>query len=438
MSLSPVQTISSHLSSGTSGTTTTLTLPATSINGNTLVISELAQGSAAITSIADDGGNTWVSVYDYVSTDGFHLWISSGANPAKTVTITLNAFMLPRLFRLTEWPGTLVIPTTPSTAIGTSFRNGGGTSISGPPVVTTQNNAVVVAEILQRTSTIPTIAAPYTVIGSEVETSGTIFCTVQAYNNDATAGTTDTPAWTIKAFSDTIFATYQLVPPPPITSHQASNSANGTAVSSVTFTPNNVGDAVILKAEIAAATGQHVATVTSTNIKWDTAAAATGTAADGSRFEIWKGVVKTVGLDTINLTYSASVASNTINLFVDSFSSMLGLDWRVVDHGFSTQTATSSAPTGPALTPSGPYDIIWYYFLGANTLTAGSTTGYSYEAGEVSNGQVAYSLVSTSTPAGVVQATAGGFSVIAVALATSLPPYKLMVVSQAVKRAGTW
>jgi hypothetical protein len=212
---SPVQTAFGLRSSGGSNLSVAATLSAPSTAGNTLVATAVtysSNGFATSDTLTDNAGNAWTQAIVGTDTQSYAVWICSGAKAASTFTLT-TANADTAIFRVTEWPGALQIPSTPSTAQAEGHYNGGSTTPGEPGVVAVAAGSVIVSEVVAHSGTVPTLASSdFTLVGTAVQTSGSLMSEGQAYKVEPTAGATDTPSWTFQAFKDENFLVFQLVP----------------------------------------------------------------------------------------------------------------------------------------------------------------------------------------------------------------------------------
>jgi hypothetical protein len=133
-----------------SGSLATLsdTLPAPSVTGNSLVatVALAAGASASVTSIADDGNNTWTRAgagFLSGSNTRVEIWYSTGTTSASTVTLTLSAAKAASV-DVSEWSGLAAAP--PLDGVAQS-ANASSTSATTPSLPTTNGTDLVIGSI---------------------------------------------------------------------------------------------------------------------------------------------------------------------------------------------------------------------------------------------------------------------------------------------------
>jgi hypothetical protein len=107
---------------------------------------------------------------------------------------------------------------------------------------------------------------------------------------------------------------------------------------------------------------------------WTKVTSNVGGAGQGNN-EMWRGVVTTTGSGTITVTYSAAAGANEIVAQEFSMGSSSGT-WAVDVSGSATGSSTTI--NYPSLTPVRSAELYAGYAWGANTMSAGSTSGFTY------------------------------------------------------------
>lgn len=177
-----------------------------------------------------------------------------------------------------------------------------------------------------------------------------------------------------------------------------SAAANGTTTLSVS--PVTIGDCWVL------ALFYNSSSVSTTGVSGGGVAAGTwqrigprtlNSNGDGE-FEIWLGKVATTGTSTITVAFSGSVTAIFVELAAQEFSSGLGAStvWALDQTAFQNN-ASSTTIAYPTLVPAGAGELYFGFTLSFNSVSAGTTTGYTYVLDSNGN-QLAYNgAVSAST-----------------------------------------
>ncbi|HET9174066.1 MAG TPA: hypothetical protein VFN56_02155 [Candidatus Saccharimonadales bacterium] len=185
--------------------------------------------------------------------------------------------------------------------------------------------------------------------------------------------------------------------------------STGTGNTSVADSPVTKGDLLVLfshttgNATISGISGGGVSSWT----KVTTYNAASG--AQGN-VEMWRGVVNVVGASTINVTYTGTVTASDVAVQEYTMGSSNGT-WAIDTSG--TANATSATTINyPTLTAQNSSELYTGYAWGANTMSAGTTSGFTYLT-TAANKYLAYDLSVTGgvayTPT-ASQATAGAYA----------------------------
>ncbi len=153
---------------------------------------------------------------------------------------------------------------------------------------------------------------------------------------------------------------------------------NGAGTSTLSVSPQHVGDLVTLAVKIASAT------VTASGVSGG--GVATWSRAEGPYagysgydLELWSGTVTATGSSTVTVSFSGSVSAVNVGLAAQEFTSSSGSSttW-AVDTGGAIDNASSTTATFPKLTPSGTGEVYFGYDAIAQTGSAGSTSGFTY------------------------------------------------------------
>ena len=165
---------------------------------------------------------------------------------------------------------------------------------------------------------------------------------------------------------------------PTITTVNGIANNRGTGVTTLSVTPANVGDVLVLGVRpfdsaitVSSISGGGVASWS--NLSQDT------DSTDGLDLELWMGTVTATGASTITVTFSGSVAADIVELAAQEFSSGLGAGttWTRDSHG--AQNNGSSTTIGyPPLTPAGAAELYVGYAWAGTTPTSGSSGGTTW------------------------------------------------------------
>ena len=154
--------------------------------------------------------------------------------------------------------------------------------------------------------------------------------------------------------------------------------AQGNGVSSLPINPANIGDASVLSVKVSSAS----ATVTSVTgggvTSWTKLVSFSDNASH--ELELWLGTVSTTGTSSITVGFSASVCSSNVELTAHEFTAGLGSSTRWTKGVAAGQNnASSTTVASPALTPAGTGELYASYSRSPGEVTAGSTSGLTYE-----------------------------------------------------------
>lgn len=165
---------------------------------------------------------------------------------------------------------------------------------------------------------------------------------------------------------------------PTITAVGTLANRNGTAVATLTVSPQHVGDLLVLAVKITS-TSVTAASVAGGGVSTWTRVEGPYSGYSGHDLEIWTGTVSTVGSSTITVTYSGAVTSVIVGLLAQEFTSTSGSAtvW-AIDTGGAISNASSTTATFPQLTPAGTGELYFGYDPVANAGSAGTTAGFTY------------------------------------------------------------
>ena len=152
---------------------------------------------------------------------------------------------------------------------------------------------------------------------------------------------------------------------------------SGSAVTSLSISPSNVGDLLLFTSH--SANNVSVSSVSGGGVTtWSkTTSGSNGT--NAGSVELWRGVVTTAGVSSITVTYSATPGTN--ELAVEEFTMhSTNSTWAIDSSGVNFNTTTSTTVSYPSLTPTNSGELYSGYAWATNTMSAGTTTGYTYIA----------------------------------------------------------
>jgi hypothetical protein len=230
-------------------------------------------------------------------------------------------------------------------------------------------------------------------LGTSSSTNATIVLNNSGNSNQITINTTTTTAgYTLTlptsgpqlnecimtSASSTTQLTFGACNGGPTLSHVVENDTNGTNTSTLTtFTPQNIGDLVILS--VKTKTGLGTISVTGGGVTtWSNPIISqTG---GTTQVVLFYGTILTTTGSPITITVSGIGSSGVNNEIVaDEFNSIIGSGTVWTVESSSGNTATNTTVTYPTLTPHNSGDLYWGYAYTPGTGHAGSTTGFAYE-----------------------------------------------------------
>ncbi|HET7320231.1 MAG TPA: hypothetical protein VFI84_01430, partial [Candidatus Saccharimonadales bacterium] len=184
--------------------------------------------------------------------------------------------------------------------------------------------------------------------------------------------------------------------------------ASGNAISSLSVSPNAVGDLMVFFSSPNSAT--NVASVSGGGVStWTKVTGITsGSGSATSSIEMWRGIVTTAGASTINVSFN-SPTGNPNELAAMEFTTGSATGSWVVDASSAQYNSTASTTvTYPSLTPQSTKDLYVGYGSTGSVMSAGSTTGYTYLAGSLTSREGLYNnSVSATTQPTATQSASG-------------------------------
>lgn len=302
-------------------------------------------------------------------------------------------------------------PTVSTTAF--QVQNGGGNNVMS---VDTINNKVVlgspnnVAGMLAFSSSgnsnMITLSAP-----SSVAASYTLTLPTDTPTAGLCLGTSPSNA------NQLIFASCATQVSAASISHVNHWSNSGTGVTTLSNSPAGKGNLLVLYSHTTnnvTITGVSGGGVTNWTKVTSNSAAATG---QGNN-EMWRGVVTTAGVGTVTVTYSGSAGNNEIVAQEFTMGSSTGT-WAIDTSGTAINFGNQTTINYPSLTATSSAELYTGYAWSQNTMSAGSTAGFTYLS-TVGGKYLAYNTNVTNgvaTQPTATQSTAGNYNTIAAFIA---------------------
>ena len=153
-------------------------------------------------------------------------------------------------------------------------------------------------------------------------------------------------------------------------------SRTGSAVSSLTVDPQNAGDALVAVVKISSGT-LSVSSLSGGRVSSWTRLKAVQ---DGSHdTELWLGTLTSTGSSTLSVTFSGSAGGDDVDLVAQEFTAGLGAGtvW-TTDKVGGQANASSTSIKFPSLAAANAGELYFGYARSANTISAGSTPGFTY------------------------------------------------------------
>lgn len=155
-------------------------------------------------------------------------------------------------------------------------------------------------------------------------------------------------------------------------------NAHGTDITTLSISPSSVGDLLLFYADENGGTSGYITGISGGGVgKWSKITSYTAGGPKGATVEMWRGVVVTSGASTVTVTYNATPNANELAVMEYTIGSSTGT-WDVDTSG--TLTGSGTTVDYPSLTPANSSELYSGYAVGAGTMTAGTTTGYTYVA----------------------------------------------------------
>jgi hypothetical protein len=172
---------------------------------------------------------------------------------------------------------------------------------------------------------------------------------------------------------------------------------HGTSVTTISDSPASIGNLLVFYSHTANTV--NVNSISGGGVSsWTKITAYSGGGTPGN-IEMWRGVVTTAGAGTITATYSGAAGTNEIVAQEFSMGSANGT-WAIDTSGTATTTSSVTTVNYPSLTPLNSSELYTGYAYGGGTMSAGSTSGFTY----VATGASKYLTYNTSVTGGTAYA----------------------------------
>jgi len=195
-------------------------------------------------------------------------------------------------------------------------------------------------------------------------------------------------------------------------SHNNSWSNSGTSITTLADSPASVGNILVLFSH--ATNNVNITGISGGGVgNWTKVTGNINTTGQGNN-EMWRGVVTTTGSGTITVTYSAAAGGNEITADEFSMGSSNGT-WAIDTSATLINSGSQTAINYPSLTPQNTGELYIGYGWTQNTMSSGSTSGYTYVTTNGSK-RVVYNTNVTggvATQPTATQSVAGNYNTIA-------------------------
>ena len=163
-------------------------------------------------------------------------------------------------------------------------------------------------------------------------------------------------------------------------------STNGTALTTLSFTPQAVGDLVVFQAMSHAPSSNPITNVSAPGITFSKALSYYSVTTPRA-LDIWTGRVTATGSTTITVTWQSSISGIFDELDAQEFASSLGslTVWSVDGNQAAGQEGTTGPATAPTLTASGSNELYYAFFVLQGTTGSGSGSGFTFSVNSDGN-----------------------------------------------------
>ncbi len=193
-------------------------------------------------------------------------------------------------------------------------------------------------------------------------------------------------------------------------------NTSGSDVTTLSISPVNVGDLLIFYSH--ATNNVNVSAVSGGGVNTWTKVTSGANGSNGGTVEMWRGVATATGVSTVTVTYSSNPGTN--ELTVEEFTMhSANSTWAIDNSGVNYNTTTSTTVNYPNLTPTNSSELYTGYAWAQYTMSAGTTTGYTYVSTTAGHMLAYDTSVTGGTPTFPVasQSTAGYYNTIAADIA---------------------
>lgn len=174
-------------------------------------------------------------------------------------------------------------------------------------------------------------------------------------------------------------------------------ATSGNGVTTLAVDPSSLNDLMVLFSSPANGNGS-ISSISGGGVtNWTKITSTTSGSGSGTTtMDMWKGIVTSTGSSTITVTY-AGTTGNPNEIAAAEFTTGSSTGSWVVDSSGSQYNASSATVTYPSLTPQSSKDLYVGYASAGNTMSAGTTTGFTYLTTSLSNHQMTYNNSVSST-----------------------------------------
>lgn len=243
---------------------------------------------------------------------------------------------------------------------------------------------------------------------------------------------------TFDALNNRVGLTFQPGAQPTISAVGSAATSGGTGTTTLSVSPTAVGDVLVLATNLTSTT-LSVSSVAGGGVTTWARIAGPFVGSSGT-IGMWMGQVTTAGSATITVTGSGSLASTTVRLLAQQFTSTRGAltQWGLAVASNGVTNASSTTVTYPTIVPDGTNQVYIGYARTANAgSTSGQTAGYTVQLDNGSNPFIYGPNVAVSQSPTSVQTSAGVSSAVGALIVAGEPTTAFTV--QASRDGGvTW
>ena len=358
--------------------------------GDALVLSVRISSSSITVSSVSSGGSTWTKLTnsaDSSQSRDVELWlgtVTSTGTSTITVSYSGSVSSITTELNVQEYTyGTGSSTTWTKDVVGASQNDTSSTTVTFPSLTPTGTSELYVGfgRVANTPSAGSTTGFTYDISPAEnpfifdPNVSGAVSPT----SSQSPSGASVTVGALIEASGSASSGSAAIAAVGPF----VGNYANG--LSTLSVSPLAVGDALVLSVRISSSS-ITVSSVSSGGSTW-TKLTNSADSSQSRDVELWLGTVTSTGTSTITVSYSGSVSSITTELNVQEYTYGTGSSttWTKDVVGASQNDTSSTTVTFPSLTPTGTSELYVGFGRVANTPSAGSTTGFTYDISPAEN-----------------------------------------------------